>query len=314
MVAAPTRTINDFAPELLQLVLHRVKQDSLAAKDGTIVTIVDALLVCKLWNKIATPLLYTDICLTGRQLVKYVRQSHPSSELTRSLTIVLSPIDWAEHPWVCNNGLREYGQPRNKREIWMSFYFAAHIFYPMKNLQSFSLTVLPDMVDHRNSLSDLPLYEVIRSLPASVRNLELEMGEFMSCTEVHEEPHLCPLLRKLLQRLTSVRLRLPKICEDIFKFSEVERQKSEASSVAGPVASRIILIHAVSLRLDRSSGQCSQFDQVISRGEQEHEEQDGEEEDDEQQDGEEDKNFLGDREAPIRTIVAYGQAAFARGI
>ncbi|KAJ9613486.1 hypothetical protein H2200_003428 [Cladophialophora chaetospira] len=248
---AAHRTINDFSTELLRLVLYEVKRDSLATKDGTIVNVLS---VCKLWSQFGASLLYTDIRLSGKQLVKFARQSHLSSGLTRSFTIVLSSSDWTSG--TSERSANSVAHREDEiRKIWMAVYFSPQILGPMKNLQSFSLVVLPQLSDRYRGLPYLPLYELVRSLPASIHHLELDVGDFFYQTS--DQLHICPLLKKLLRRLMHVRIRLPNVCEDILDFAGTGEENDEIHYAADSDRGRVILIHAVSPKLSKSTTRCS---------------------------------------------------------
>ncbi|KAJ9602177.1 hypothetical protein H2200_013297 [Cladophialophora chaetospira] len=258
------RTINDFPPEVLQLVLRQVKIDAHSDRSAAF---LNALLTCRQWLQISEPILWTDIALRGGQLIKFVRGPATSALLVRSLSIKVP----AHYDWDVNTKSMFYDEDAVIPIPWRWLHFNDALkllpktLERMENLESFSF-VLPELdlpgdeVWVRPELKELK--EILIALPASLRHLEFDThcledrdwdtqddsddddmedsddeSEAGTDEPEQERTHLCPILAEKIGCISNVRLRLGSLCHDLFN-SETSKSVTVSGRNPGQTSTR----------------------------------------------------------------------------
>ncbi|KAJ9613485.1 hypothetical protein H2200_003427 [Cladophialophora chaetospira] len=213
------RTINDFPVELLRLVLRQIKLDSLVDR-GT--TLVKTFGVCRLWYKIAVPYLYADLSFRRQQLRRFLATTHSHMHLVRSLTLDVSNLDPVTG--------------RNPQSILLVLESVSALLGQMENFECFSVSDRYMVGAWHTEESNSVMRNMMDQLPSSVRHLELDLGIalwFNTC-ELEDSPHVCPALRPKINSLHNLRLRLPTLCNDLFRpgLEETDANIRPGSDVA----------------------------------------------------------------------------------
>lgn len=216
------RSINDFPVELVRLVLRQVKLDGNASCNNTLVR---TLVVCRLWSDIVLPILYADICLgQTQQLIRFHATPRSHRRLIRSFTLHI--------PYT--HRLTGLGPVSD----W---------FEDMENLESFSLSGNFKLAECRSEERKKYVRHLVEKLPPSVCHLELDFGitqDFRSCNG-NDTLHLCPLLKAKIQSLQTLRLRLSRLCKELFD-SDTAKPCEDVSSQSGLGATgRTVVINTI---------------------------------------------------------------------
>lgn len=260
-------SINDLPPETLRLVLSEVKSD--AYKDRS-AAFLNALTTCRLWSQIGIELLWTDISLTGYQLVKFTNTSHANSSLIRSLSI--------RYPLECNEDLRRYSpytvicDPAPRREKRYTMCQASHALTllstnlkTMDNLESFSFVLnhYKGMIcDYDFPFTRGEISTILMALPSSVRHLELDT----KCSEAedgHSAPRdLCSVVRGLMNRLCTLRLRMGHLCPNLFACPSPESMDNVVHEHLGRKAKKVIVINTMHPLLESRIMECGRVEKA----------------------------------------------------
>jgi hypothetical protein len=177
--------------EILLEVLVHLKQISNAG-------LANCLLVNKTWCKLARPLLYNNVTLLSCEgMLKFSKQfnfkAHGSK--VRSLALRLRALD----------------RLRPTYQVDEPLHMIAESICKLEALTTFSLVV--DLgAEGFYTLSQRTLSPLIRALPASCINLELDTRTYDEPTNMTTGPHLCTDICAILPRMHNVRLRLRTMC------------------------------------------------------------------------------------------------------
>ena len=208
------KTINDFPVEVLQEIIKTIFYSG-AAGDASF---LECLRTCSLWRQICEPFLYGAISLTGLQLVRFCTRLHDAARMTKSLTINIRPTHYgAQCPLSMNFDPAESATTEETRLLWAGMEQLCKVFPMMDHLQSFSFRVAHEGSEIRVAgfyLRRRELCDILRSLPQSVRHLELDT----LCYDYNLKgnlAHLCPTLRALMPQLDNIRLRLAQLCLEL---------------------------------------------------------------------------------------------------
>lgn len=213
------RTINDLSTEVLRQLLRHAKVNSSRERDATF---LNTLTVCRLWYEIGHELLWTDVSLTGAQLVKFTRCPHPSSAIMRSLTIKAPVYPHEKADLVGHYETAIVYPPFTPPDICKALEVLPVNLRIMEKLESFSL-VVPYAHGRKLNTEIHPLrfLGILLALPKSLRHLELDTNR-LEGLRTEEAVHLCPRLSRLMGSLRNLRLRLRSVCKDIFASDAVE--------------------------------------------------------------------------------------------
>ncbi|KAG2162290.1 hypothetical protein VTO58DRAFT_106232 [Aureobasidium pullulans] len=183
--------------------------------------------VCKLWREIAQPVLWSHLVLSNDTIQKFTQiHEDPSDrlELVRSATLQIEVITstFPENDPNLQEFYRLHGFPRTHDLHQGLNGFITSILPNLKALISLSVFVShPSWTKDDTSwyptgfrLQTEVLGQLLRSLPASCRDLELDTGgcDWSSAVESH---HLCPDIWQVLPRLRHVKLRLHSLCSSV---------------------------------------------------------------------------------------------------
>ncbi|MCJ1326166.1 hypothetical protein MMC10_002830 [Thelotrema lepadinum] len=84
----------------------------------------------------------------------------------------------------------------------------------MKQLKSLSIQCAPTHQYLGSWITRSSLSHILKSLPETVRNLEVDTRGYEN-TQARDDPHLCPLIRRVIPQLQHLRLRFANICPDL---------------------------------------------------------------------------------------------------
>ena len=216
--------MDTLSEELLLRTLHYLHNSSTAKE------FIAVLLVCQRFNRIGASILYKNVFICNRSLVTKIAPLRAHSYDVRSLSIRIQPCEPEMYmPDEANTYPRPVDPEINvdtksgpeTRALWEALdVFTLNVLPRLQNLSTFSMIVeewkegaIPIGWWIRHSSSA----RVLRSLPQSVENLELDL-------EMHDKPltwahpfvHNCPCLRRLLPGLRHLRLRLTTLCPALF--------------------------------------------------------------------------------------------------
>ena len=241
--------IAKLSPELLGLIL------SFATADLSRYACTSILLVCKQWLAVGEPIVWASVYLTHATLKTFtnlaVHLRNPMSHI-KSLTlnlhtlwpaqseILLARSDPQTWPEMANPGTAAQWRDLDR--------LALLIQQRMTGLTSFSLQIarLPEggrTADQHNSpagawMRSATLKRLLESLPTSCTALELDTrgrDDAPVCGYRGELPsfHLCPVIRSLLPRLKHLRLRLGRLCPELFTLeaNSINVERIEATSL-----------------------------------------------------------------------------------
>ncbi|MCJ1428299.1 hypothetical protein MMC29_006208 [Sticta canariensis] len=210
--------INDLPVEILSNILERVRNSCTLPEVNHFVGLLTC---CKYWLEVAQPILWRDIVLTNSTIATFI--SHVSSEtggLVRSLTLRLT---FVEKPWRGSYSEGASHPCPGIQALWHDLHNLAPTIRTITNLNTFSLTVRPDL---RNTdcglfcIREEDVRDLLISLPPTCVNLELDTCGFEIRTgadySTNVRRHLCPVIADLMPRLQNVRLQLSMICDSIF--------------------------------------------------------------------------------------------------
>jgi len=187
--------------------------------------LLNFILVCTRWRELGLPIFYSNITLANTTLLKFVnsfdRSSQNRSRYVRSLTVRLEPN-------VNTSYQTFFGTTSPPAEMMVSDLFPPPVLIPQDfkpemlaqltptlryftNVASVSLTVTPPI----HSILRSVLIELLQCLPETCVNLELDtQGE--DHRNEDEEAHICPVIRMMLPRMHSLRIRVGAMCSAMF--------------------------------------------------------------------------------------------------
>ncbi|EXJ75052.1 uncharacterized protein A1O5_01748 [Cladophialophora psammophila CBS 110553] len=209
---------DNFPAELVRKVLLHVKTDLDVSRPQPF--LLKTFTVCRLWRDIGYELLYTDISLTRAQIAKFVESSSAGQAFTRSLSIRISYTEW---PYRNPDRLLDVCSAASLKKVIQPI---PQIVQAMVRLESFSL------VASARARVRLPLCkavestipEILQALPKSLKHLELDAGDadFQQCLPPLVHPCFCRSLRERMPSLSNLRLRVSRLCGELFNTSPVE--------------------------------------------------------------------------------------------
>ncbi|RDL39579.1 uncharacterized protein BP5553_03919 [Venustampulla echinocandica] len=171
---------------LLSAIIAQVK---LTSNSNTILHA--CLLVCRRWKDATLPYLYGTTVLTDTNFVSFTAQFNPEySPLIKSLTL-------------------RFGTTTINKTLQLF----TPIIGMLNQLTTFSLYPTPE-VAYECILEGYMLTPLIKTLPESCINLELELENRELLEANLTDPHLCVAIRAVLPRMRHVRLKLDTILRD----------------------------------------------------------------------------------------------------
>lgn len=218
--------------EVLELLFQQLVHDD-AIRHGTNMTTV--LVICRRWYDVFLQLLWKDLAFCNLdQLIRF--SSAPASigfSLIRSLTISLEPLLPQTVPgakrtsgggYLMSDMLEDFDHivaHGNKATncLWVALKQLPTLTSQMSNLHTFSFSVkwekyvVPPTgfwLEHR------AIYDIVHSLPTSLKNLELDTKAQENTTGTDGEWIICNAIGSRLDHLEHVRLRLKRYCSKLF--------------------------------------------------------------------------------------------------
>ena len=285
--------------------VHRLSSElmimiiDLACEGESTAVYIPILSVCRRWREITTPVLWASIaCSTDDASViasSLACASDLAIEILRALTLNLHvntrwptkleeqsmrPPDSAGDPdqpcWLLLANVWHQQWPKLLKSIAdLAGVISSRRFSKLDTF-SFRLTrKTPTGSDQQNDagrLLSIPcslVGDLLRSLPASVRNLEIDTGGLDASSGGPE--HLCPAIRSLLPQLRHLRLRLRKLCPELLPNAGemIQSRGKESTDESGerrdPLALQLetILLNTWSYPWERSR-LCDTF--LINKG------------------------------------------------
>ncbi|KAJ9610772.1 hypothetical protein H2200_005549 [Cladophialophora chaetospira] len=236
------RTIQDLPPEVLRLVLTDVR--TWARRDRS-KAFLNAITTCRLWSDIGVSLLWTDVSLSGSQLFKFTKTGIPQThaQRVRSLSIKVPTYEsWQNHvssSWY--DAAATIPQPFTHKDVWTALRLLPEKLGLMTNMSCFSF-VVPSLFDEDGSccVQRQDIVSIIRSLPSSVRHLELDTNCLELIFQV-STPDLCDVIRELMKTLSNLRLRTGHLCPALFSPGPDSIGKSQAVTDREDVQKTIII-------------------------------------------------------------------------
>ncbi|KIW98106.1 uncharacterized protein Z519_01690 [Cladophialophora bantiana CBS 173.52] len=227
--------------ELVRKVLLHLKADFDACRRPP--SLLKTFTVCRVWREIGYELLYTDISLTKAQIAKFVESSSTGQAFTRSLSISISYMEW---PYRNPDRLLDICSAASLKKVIQPI---PQIVQGMVRLESFSL------VASARARVRLPLCkavestipEILRALPKSLKHLELDAGDadFQQCLPPLEHSCFCHLVRERIPSLSNLRLRVPRLCGELFNTSPVEHPEDTNVNPRNDAEGSTILINTI---------------------------------------------------------------------
>ena len=219
-----TRNINQFPVELLRLVLTELKRSSTRERDCSL---INSLASCSLWRDIGEELLWTDVVITNRSIVRFCRSTSSSISKIRSLTLTIYAGDHRsinineDAPGRTYRDLATEGSTKSQG-LWRNLEVFPAALRKMERLVGFSLVVTS--VDlgyvHGFWIRGQDIRAILESLPSSLRHLELNTECAWDCQDpTVKSSQLCPSIAKLLPSLQNIRLRLKRLCKHMMSDS-----------------------------------------------------------------------------------------------
>ncbi|OAG42447.1 hypothetical protein AYO21_03323 [Fonsecaea monophora] len=202
--------------ELMRQVFLCLKVDHCSNPSSTL---PQTLGVCKLWRQIGWEVLYSDISVTEFKLAKLAESSPSARMLTRTLSINISCND-LKYANPCHEALNVASiDLRLNEDAWTAIHTIPRIVRDMVQLESFSLVIptYPPQNKTRCRAVHSAIPYILKALPNSVKHLEIDTIDacFQYCPPL--QPHFCPLLRERMPSLSNLRLRLPRLCGQLFQ-------------------------------------------------------------------------------------------------
>ena len=219
-------SINVLPTEVLFLVLRKL----LTLESASFVT---SLTVCRLWHEIGTDYLYTDISLTGRQIHRFDRAVAQQLRFARSLTLSLDPHCYHDDDTTLEetDTASVYLPFLRTRVLWHDLDLLASKVQLMTKLEAFSLRVCGNHLAEPTEgffLRRADIAMLIGILPPSLRILELDAFNHDRDSASWTDTHLCRTLATMLPKLSHLRLRLSRVCKDIFSAITSDEALSKA--------------------------------------------------------------------------------------
>ncbi len=226
-------TIDVLPPEVLATILRKVKKSDHLSNTKDLFSV---LTVSRKWSERALTAIWRAVALnsvTDIRRFSHAARSFPAASLVQSIAVSINP-DRLETVEFGRNGydLRYYDTPPSSQgstALGASLSELARLLRELKRLRSFSLKVIKLYPGWRRTerlrrflLHPKHLRKLLRCLPASLEDLELDTGGAERRPSTMGTCHLCTDLRGLFSRLRHIRLRLGMICPKLFLSMEAE--------------------------------------------------------------------------------------------
>jgi len=206
--------INHLPIEIFTDIIRRVRN---ALRPDELGSFVPLLGCCSHWHDVAKPILWTDVVLEISTLANFVpKVTSENTKLIRSLTVRIASeevermvkVDWetAMSTAYCNA----------KIYVSEALQALARLMGTMTQLTSFSFTAIvrntdPEFAQWQLRSEDLCCF--LQALPMTCASVELNTADY-----VRHEAHcdsLCILIRGMLPRLSTLRLRCGMLCHSL---------------------------------------------------------------------------------------------------
>ncbi|KPI43348.1 uncharacterized protein AB675_6748 [Cyphellophora attinorum] len=224
-------------PEVVLMVMQHL-HTSPDPEDARALT--NALCTCSTWRDIGMDVLWTDIVLDSPESMQSLCDAPASSGLirTRSLTVTFPEQWFLYEDFGPGRGIVYHVSPTTycmeaseaTQGVHQALRALSQRLPAMSGLETFSFRIQAPIITARrpNSPMEWPrgffiphdiVHGVIQSLPPSVRHLELDTRGADRICEGRMDLDVCAALADRLQGLTSLRLRMQRICPQLFRPS-----------------------------------------------------------------------------------------------
>ena len=249
-------TIDVLPTEILVKILCKVKKcDHLSdTKDFT-----SALTVSRRWSECASSAIWRDVVLTSAISIDRFSGALSSLTATRVQCLVIMITAEPTHPDDEYVRILDQKYPRvpwasaATKALSASLAQLADSLPDLSSLRSFSLSVRTQHGESRPFgflLDRKDLSSILRQLPSSLEDLELDTAGTERAASDADACHLCADIQKLLLRLRHVRLRLGMICRAMFPITDIgsgcegiDAQSTEPVAVPPKLTSLLINLH-----------------------------------------------------------------------
>ena len=214
--------MNRLPSELLRLILEKVR---LMSKLDCSNSFSKALRVCSKWNEAGENLLWTDVSLESDRLGQFLPQNHQRSASILSLTILIRPskYEWPDDAMLNEPDFDEEAATPATITFWKALHQLPELVQRMGSLVSFSLKVCG--YDLNNNPEGFWMWTkdicaIVDALPPSVKHLEIDTFCLDRCGGLSPTTsnHLCPSLSNTVFQLLTLRLRVSRLCDELFNL------------------------------------------------------------------------------------------------
>lgn len=193
--------------------------------------IVHVLCVCREWFAVGLKVIWTNVVFRNSTLTGFTSiPPNGDFHLVRSCTLLITPVEAQELARNADGSRKprlearpivdrivNNGSEATKR-LWAELRALPRIPGQMTSLTCFSLKVQDYQNRHGPKgfwLRASDLFDILASVPGSVKNLELDTRCYDKHTSELGSQHICSLIANRLSRLEVVRLRLSRFCDQL---------------------------------------------------------------------------------------------------
>jgi F-box-like len=231
--------LNKLPPELLRHILRWLRLLPKATRDNSFTC---CLRTCSQWREIGESLLWTDVSLENDSIGRFTvgPMEHDTSIL--SLTLLMQPLayEWQEDQYPEDPDIDPLDAACPETlALWDALGKLPDRIRRMTNLASFSLKVSGCNTPYEPEgfyLRTQDICAIVTALPPSLRHLEIDTYclDRVGSPLVPPDGHLCLRINAILSRLSTLRLRVSRLCERLAACHEV----MSATTVNGTQVSR----------------------------------------------------------------------------
>ena len=230
--------INNLSSELLTSILRDLQFSSHVSHNSDFIR---SFQVCALWRDIGQELLWTDIHLDDQRLLHFLEKSPKTQPSILSLTISLDPRIYHYQPDEIGPRPDVYGASSRTKGLWDALRQLPAWFSEMPKLQTLSFKIReykPVGTPLGFWLRQKDIYDIVKSLPASLKNLEVDTWCLDDRETMDKDSHICEALGTRLAGLSSVRLRLANICTRLLSGPASNDTSSSTTAVIDSTTTR----------------------------------------------------------------------------
>ena len=220
--------------ELLRQILRWLR---LSSKINQSNDFTAALRVCSKWRDAGERLLWTDVSLEDNTVGRFLSGGGRKDASIMSLTLLIKPLhfEWPEEVVLNDPDLDTSNESPATSALWKRLEKLPQRLRGMESLTSFSFKVCGYTLRHHPEgfwLRTGDICAIVAALPPSVKYLEIDTYCFdrRGYPSVIPGSHLCPRLSSMIPQLTNLRLRVFRLCAELFEFRN-EHHTTKVSDV-----------------------------------------------------------------------------------